>query len=137
MEIPLDLARTLAVVIDEGTFDAAARRLRITPSFSLGTVNLGRRDEGGATEGPKITFRATVAGTYSEFIATKSANSDELSKQRNISGLGSLQLRILPGRQFGGDAQCPQAGAGGEGRRSDRDLGSAGHGGDRGGGGRN
>ena len=32
MEIPLDLARTLAVVIDEGTFDAAARRLRITPS---------------------------------------------------------------------------------------------------------
>lgn len=32
MEIPLDLARTLAAVIDEGTFDAAARRLRITPS---------------------------------------------------------------------------------------------------------
>jgi LysR family transcriptional regulator, chromosome initiation inhibitor len=32
MEIPLDLARTLAVVIDEGTFDAAARRLRLTPS---------------------------------------------------------------------------------------------------------
>lgn len=32
MDIPLDLARTLAVVIDEGTFDAAARRLRITPS---------------------------------------------------------------------------------------------------------
>lgn len=32
MEIPLDLARTLAAVIDEGTFDAAARRLRLTPS---------------------------------------------------------------------------------------------------------
>ena len=32
MEIPLDLARTLAAVIDEGTFDAAARRLHITPS---------------------------------------------------------------------------------------------------------
>ncbi|GAA1807395.1 LysR family transcriptional regulator ArgP [Agromyces neolithicus] len=32
MQIPLDLARTLAAVIDEGTFDAAARRLRITPS---------------------------------------------------------------------------------------------------------
>ena len=32
MEIPLDLARTLAVVIDEGSFDAAARRLHITPS---------------------------------------------------------------------------------------------------------
>jgi LysR family transcriptional regulator, chromosome initiation inhibitor len=32
MEIPLDLARTLAAVIDEGTFDAAARSLRLTPS---------------------------------------------------------------------------------------------------------
>ncbi|UOQ90434.1 LysR family transcriptional regulator ArgP [Agromyces endophyticus] len=32
MQIPLDLARTLAAVIDEGTFDAAARRLRLTPS---------------------------------------------------------------------------------------------------------
>ncbi len=32
MSIPLDLARTLAVVVDEGTLDAAARRLHITPS---------------------------------------------------------------------------------------------------------
>jgi len=32
MEIPLDLARTLAAVVDEGTFEAAARRLRITSS---------------------------------------------------------------------------------------------------------
>lgn len=32
MSIPLDLARTLAVVVEEGTLDAAARRLHITPS---------------------------------------------------------------------------------------------------------
>lgn len=32
MSIPLDLARTLAVIVDEGTMDAAARRLHITPS---------------------------------------------------------------------------------------------------------
>lgn len=32
MRIPFDLAHTLAVVIDEGTLDAAARRLHITPS---------------------------------------------------------------------------------------------------------
>ena len=32
MSIPLDLARTLAVVVEEGTLDAAARQLHITPS---------------------------------------------------------------------------------------------------------
>lgn len=32
MRIPPDLALTLAAVIDEGTLDAAARRLRVTPS---------------------------------------------------------------------------------------------------------
>lgn len=32
MRIPYDLAETVAVVIDEGTLDAAARRLHITPS---------------------------------------------------------------------------------------------------------
>lgn len=32
MRIPLDLARTLAVVVAEGTFDAASRALSITPS---------------------------------------------------------------------------------------------------------
>ncbi|WP_394685025.1 LysR family transcriptional regulator ArgP [uncultured Microbacterium sp.] len=32
MSIPLDLARTLAIVVEEGTLDAAARRLRVTPS---------------------------------------------------------------------------------------------------------
>jgi LysR family transcriptional regulator (chromosome initiation inhibitor) len=32
MRIPFELAETIAVVIDEGTLDAAARRLHITPS---------------------------------------------------------------------------------------------------------
>ncbi|WP_438354075.1 LysR family transcriptional regulator ArgP [Microbacterium sp. CJ88] len=32
MRIPLELAETLAAVVDEGTMDAAARALRITPS---------------------------------------------------------------------------------------------------------
>jgi LysR family transcriptional regulator (chromosome initiation inhibitor) len=32
MRIPFELAETLAVVVDEGTMDAAARRLHITPS---------------------------------------------------------------------------------------------------------
>ena len=79
-------------------------RLRITPSISLATVGHERREgDSGAPEPPKVTFRVGVAGTYSEFIATKSENSDALSKQRNISGLGSLHLAILPGRVIGGD----------------------------------
>jgi hypothetical protein len=79
-------------------------RLRITPSFSVSTTGAERREgDGGAPEPPKIGFRAAVAGTYSEFIATKSANSDVLSKQRNIAGVGTVQIRILPGRPFGGD----------------------------------
>ncbi|HMI87066.1 MAG TPA: outer membrane beta-barrel protein, partial [Polyangiaceae bacterium] len=79
-------------------------RLRITPSFSVSTTGAERKEgDSGVAEPPKIGFRAAVAGTYSEFIATKSANSDELSKQRNISGVGTLSLRILPGRTFGGD----------------------------------
>lgn len=32
MRIPFELAETLAVVVDEGTLDAAARRLHVTPS---------------------------------------------------------------------------------------------------------
>ena len=32
MRIPFELAETVAVVVDEGTLDAAARRLRLTPS---------------------------------------------------------------------------------------------------------
>ena len=32
MRIPIELAETVAAVVDEGTLDAAARRLHLTPS---------------------------------------------------------------------------------------------------------
>jgi hypothetical protein len=81
-----------------------ALRLRVTPSLSLSTISQLRREaEGGGGELPKVTFRAGAAATYNEFIATKSENSDALSGQRNISGMGNLQLAILPGRPLGGD----------------------------------
>jgi hypothetical protein len=79
-------------------------RLRITPSFSLSTISQQRREaEGQGTEPPKVTFRAGVAASYSEFIATNSAYSDQLSKQRNVGVVGNLQLAILPQRPWGGD----------------------------------
>jgi len=85
----------------EGPIDAL--RLRITPSLSVSTISLQRREGDAASELPKVTFRAGAAATYNEFIATKSENSSALSGQRNVSGLGNLQLTILPGRPFGGD----------------------------------
>src|SRR5438132_8966156 len=50
-------------------------RLRITPSFSLSTTTAQRREaEGAPAEAPKVAFRAGIAASYSEFIATKSQN---------------------------------------------------------------
>ncbi|HEY9365428.1 MAG TPA: LysR family transcriptional regulator ArgP [Agromyces sp.] len=62
MEIPLDLARTLAVVIDEGTFDAAARRLRITPSAVSQRVKALEQQLGRVLVVRSKPARATGAG---------------------------------------------------------------------------
>ena len=62
MEIPLDLARTLAVVIDEGTFDAAARRLRITPSAVCQRVKALEQQLGRVLVVRSKPARATEAG---------------------------------------------------------------------------
>ncbi|PWC03620.1 LysR family transcriptional regulator ArgP [Agromyces badenianii] len=62
MEIPLDLARTLAVVIDEGTFDAAARRLRITPSAVSQRVKTLEQQLGRVLVVRAKPARATEAG---------------------------------------------------------------------------
>ncbi|WP_022891461.1 LysR family transcriptional regulator ArgP [Agromyces subbeticus] len=62
MEIPLDLARTLAAVIDEGTFDAAARRLRITPSAVSQRVKTLEQQLGRVLVVRSKPTRATDAG---------------------------------------------------------------------------
>lgn len=63
MEISLDLARTLAVVIDEGTFDAAARRLRVTPSAVSQRVKALERQLGRVLVVRAKPVRATDAGS--------------------------------------------------------------------------
>jgi LysR family transcriptional regulator, chromosome initiation inhibitor len=62
MDIPLDLARTLAVVIDEGTFDAAARRLRLTPSAVSQRVKTLEQQLGRVLVVRSKPTRATDAG---------------------------------------------------------------------------
>lgn len=62
MEIPLDLARTLAAVIDEGTFDAAARLLRLTPSAVSQRVKALEQQLGRVLVVRSKPTRATDAG---------------------------------------------------------------------------
>jgi len=67
VQIPLDLAETLAAIVDEGTLDAAASRLRLTPSAvsqrlktlerQLGRVLLVRAKPARPTEAGRAVLR--------------------------------------------------------------------------------
>ncbi|WP_448808584.1 LysR family transcriptional regulator ArgP [Agromyces bauzanensis] len=84
MEIPLDLARTLAVVIDEGTFEAAARRLRLTPSAVSQRVKSLEQQLGRVLVVRSKPARATEAGEAVVRLARQLA----LLEQDALAGFG-------------------------------------------------
>ena len=92
MRIPFELAETIAVVIDEGTLDAAARRLHITPSAvsqriktleeQLGRVLLVRSKPARATEAGAAVVRLARQAALLEHdaIAMLGADPDEAAR---------------------------------------------------------
>ncbi len=76
-------------------------RIRITPSLSLSTLGQQRRGQDAGQAPPSVNFRATVAGIYNEYIATKSNSPDDPSKFRNLGALGDFDLEINPQRPWG------------------------------------
>ena len=89
MRIPFELAETLAVVVDEGTLDAAARRLHVTPSAvsqriksleeQLGRLVLVRSKPARATEAGMSVIRLARQAALLEHdaLAELGADGDE------------------------------------------------------------
>ncbi|WP_136709679.1 LysR family transcriptional regulator ArgP [Agromyces sp. H66] len=92
MEIPLDLARTLAAVIDEGTFDAAARRLRLTPSAVSQRVKSLEQQLGRVLVVRSKPARATAAGA----AVVRLARQLTLLEQDALAGFGLDAASDLP-----------------------------------------
>jgi LysR family transcriptional regulator (chromosome initiation inhibitor) len=63
MRIPFELAETVAAVVDEGTLDAAARRLHITPSAVSQRIKTLEREVGRVLLVRSKPARPTAAGT--------------------------------------------------------------------------
>lgn len=84
MDISLDLVRTIATVIDEGTFDAAARRLRVTPSAISQRVRALEQQLGRVLLVRSKPVRATEAGVAVVRLARQVA----LLEHDTVSELG-------------------------------------------------
>src|SRR5262245_32740399 len=85
-----------------------ALRLRITPSLSFSTLSAQRRETAPGTAQPSVEFRGGRSLTYNEFFPTNGGipNSNDFSNmrsQRNLAGALDLDLRLFPGRAWGGE----------------------------------
>jgi len=71
--------------------------LRLTPSFSIGTISSQRLEGTGENAGAQsVAFRAGVAATYREYIGEK-----QIRDQRNVSGTAFARLDINQQRPVG------------------------------------
>lgn len=85
MRIPFDLAETVAVVVDEGTFDAAARRLHITPSAVSQRIKALEEQLGRVVLVRSKPVRPTEAGAAVVRLARQAA----LLEHDALAGIGA------------------------------------------------
>jgi LysR family transcriptional regulator (chromosome initiation inhibitor) len=84
MRVPLDLARTLAVVVAEGTFDAASRVLAITPSAVSQRIKALEQQLGRVLVVRSKPVRATEAGA----AVVRLARQLDLLEHEALAGFG-------------------------------------------------
>lgn len=82
--LPADLARTLAAVVDEGTLEAAARRLHVTPSAVSQRIRQLEQRVGQVLLVRSKPARATPAGS----LIVRLARQTELLEQDTLTALG-------------------------------------------------
>ena len=87
MRIPIELAETLAAVLDEGTLDAAARRLQVTPSAVSQRLKSLEEQLGGLLVVRSKPVRLTEAGEAVVRLARQIA----LLEHDALGGLGALE----------------------------------------------
>src|SRR4051794_35496186 len=85
MRIPFELAETIAAVVDEGTLDAAARRLHITPSAVSQRVKALEAQLGRVLLVRAKPARATAAGVAVVRLARQAA----LLEHDTVAALGA------------------------------------------------
>ncbi|WP_354002818.1 ArgP/LysG family DNA-binding transcriptional regulator [Microbacterium elymi] len=96
MRIPFELAETLAAVVDEGTLDAAARRLHITPSAVSQRIKTLEEQLGRVVLVRAKPARPTDAGSAVLRLARQLAllEHDAVAELGDAAGIASIPLAV-------------------------------------------